>query len=140
VDPQGYIFASGAFTGQSRYGQETLVSAGAADLFLMRMTDDGSVRIPRFQLEEGDLTSWVHYPNPAGDQSQVRFALARNAEIQLDLLDLQGRAVKSVIPAQRFPAGTHQRSVSLQGLADGLYLYRLRVGERALTGKLVVQH
>lgn len=71
-------------------------------------------------------------PNPSPATATLSFALPDGAGARsLEVLDLQGRRVESVDVA-RLGAGAHRVTLGGEGLAPGLYVIRLRVGERAI--------
>ena len=81
-------------------------------------------------------------PNPAREGAQFGFGLPREASIDLAVYDPRGRRVRELIRGT-VPAG--DRTVTWNGLdqagrrvPNGLYLYRLRVEGRVLSGRLVL--
>ncbi len=72
--------------------------------------------------EQGALTV---YPNPATEASVIRFELAAAGPVNLEIIDLQGRRVHTLLDGE-MPAGKHL--VLLEGIAlsKGVYLLRLR--------------
>lgn len=72
-------------------------------------------------------------PNPSPAVATLSFVLPDDAGARsLEVLDLQGRRVECVDVA-RFGAGAHRVTLGREGLAPGLYVIRLRVGDRAVT-------
>lgn len=76
--------------------------------------------------------SLSHYPNPlrAAPGASIHFALPRAAEVDLAVLDLNGRLVQQLAAAP-YPAGAHQlrwsgAASAGRSLAPGLYFVRLR--------------
>jgi hypothetical protein len=81
-------------------------------------------------------------PNPARGPSTIRFALPQAGEVRLEVLDLQGRRVRSLVEGAR-AAGPHRAGwdgsdESGRRAAAGVYFYRLQAGGRTLSRKLVV--
>jgi hypothetical protein len=68
-------------------------------------------------------------PNPCGDVMEVEFAVGREAEISIDLFDVQGRGVASLARGT-WPAGRHRVAwsgrTSIGVAAPGVYLVRYR--------------
>ena len=82
------------------------------------------------------------YPNPVRDGGTIRFALAEAGEVELAVFDIRGRRVASLVSGS-LGAGSHEipwRGLDLSGepLPNGMYLYRLRAGDRTVTRKVVV--
>jgi hypothetical protein len=60
------------------------------------------------------------YPNPAQDQSMVRFNLNSNASVSVKLTDAMGRVVLEQVLANR-QAGRHEISLDTKGISNGVY-------------------
>ncbi|RMD95997.1 MAG: T9SS C-terminal target domain-containing protein [Calditrichaeota bacterium] len=89
------------------------------------------------------------YPNPISSrqilsvQSTIRFMLIEPQAVTLKVYNILGQEVRTLIVNQNFPAGQHQLRWNGQNdtgrpAAPGLYFYRLQVGKRALTRRLVL--
>ena len=66
-------------------------------------------------------------PDPVRGRSRGSFTLARSAHVDIDLIDLQGRAVRR-LASGTYAAGVHPFDVERGGLAAGIYWLRLRSG------------
>jgi hypothetical protein len=97
-------------------------------------------------------TSWVpggafaslaqNRPNPAGTGTEIRFVLAFPAEVALEIFDASGRRVATLHNGP-LSEGPHRRSWDLtddagRTVASGVYFYRLKASDDALTRKLIV--
>jgi len=70
-------------------------------------------------------------PNPVSNQASITFGTEQPGEITIELLDALGRKVSTLY--QGFVnRGTHQESVNLQGLPNGIYYVRLVGTDQAL--------
>lgn len=82
------------------------------------------------------------YPNPAQRRVTVRFAIpdgaapAAQGEATLRLYDVLGREVQAVRTSAE--PGRHETQLSVQDLASGVYVLRLRAGGNAQTQRLTV--
>jgi photosystem II stability/assembly factor-like uncharacterized protein len=77
-------------------------------------------------------------PRGAGNPSTtIAFDLAKPAPVKLRVFDVTGREV-AVLTNQFFQAGTHKIVFTPNGLADGVYFYRIEAGEFAQTKKLTL--
>lgn len=73
------------------------------------------------------------YPNPASQSTQV-FISELNKEASFDLFSMSGQVVKSTILTNTIT------TVPLEGIAPGIYLYRIVSRDNSVaTGKLIVQ-
>lgn len=80
-------------------------------------------------------------PNPSRDRVTVDFALPHDGEVSLSVYDVAGRVLRELACGPT-PAGMHSRSWDYrtdQGrpVSAGLYLVKLRVGDRVITRTLV---
>ena len=66
------------------------------------------------------------FPNPTSAASTVQFHVARAADVRLDVYDVRGRLVETLVDRREAP-GTHGVTWDTSRLAAGTYLYRLRV-------------
>ncbi len=91
--------------------------------------DGGSASSP------GQLAVW---PNPATDRIEIRFALDRMTDVQVDLLDPLGRTVRTLATGKH-TVGTHRLTADLTGLTAGVYLARLRSASQQQVVRFTVQ-
>lgn len=73
---------------------------------------------------KNSLTFFGNYPNPASDYTNVKFSLARNADVTIKLMDLLGRTLNTVsLKAQG--VGEHLVTLPTTNLAAGNYIYSI---------------
>ena len=84
----------------------------------------------------------ANYPNPFNARTAIRYSLPAGADVELVLFDVTGRRVATLVDGQQ-PGGTH--AVVWDGLTDsgvevasGVYFYRLQVGDRRRSRKLLL--
>jgi hypothetical protein len=65
-------------------------------------------------------------PNPAGARTTIGFHVARESHVRLDVYDVRGRLVQTLVDEARQP-GTYHVGWDAARLASGTYLYRLQV-------------
>jgi hypothetical protein len=66
------------------------------------------------------------YPNPTHGNIQLKYTLAANAKVQISVLDVTGRKLRSEGPTQR-PAGRYAEDFDLSAFARGIYIVELTV-------------
>jgi len=76
-------------------------------------------------------------PNPFNPRTAIRFSLHEPARVTLTVYDVGGRLIK-VIADRPFATGVHTVDFAAEGLASGVYFYRLRAGAHAFTKKMVL--
>lgn len=81
-----------------------------------------------------ELTST--YPNPFNSTLRISFNLPRAGDVTLGIFDIAGREVTR-IAAKRFAAGEQNISWNADQPA-GVYVVRLKVGEKNALGKVVL--
>jgi len=79
------------------------------------------------------------YPNPADEFSVVNMQLSKAAEVELQLVDIQGKVIQQISNENILP-GFYSINISTTSLSDGVYLVRAIVDNSVRTAKLVVQH
>ena len=87
-------------------------------------------------LTENDL-SWnepLIYPNPANDRLHLS-GLKKDEQVRIQLLDQQGRIVLEDVTKY-----SEAYSLSLSGLANGLYIVHVRTDQHLLSKKILVQN
>ena len=77
-------------------------------------------------------------PNPIRESARITFALAADSRVTLEIFDLSGRAVATLLWDVPLPAGPNTVELSRPDLPVGVYLTRLRAGAVATTRKLLV--
>jgi hypothetical protein len=77
------------------------------------------------------------YPNPFNPQTAIAFDLPKAGRVHLEIFDLLGRKVATLLDEQR-SAGSHTVAFDAASLASGVYLYRLSAGPFLRTKKAVL--
>jgi len=115
---------------------------GAASyyLFATNICDHDSQLDPPydFSVEAAATALEGSYPNPTQGQTTLSFSTAEPGPVTLAIYDVTGRKVATVVDGL-MPAGPH--TVAWNGgteLASGVYLVRLKVGDRVQTRRLTI--
>ncbi len=96
----------------------------------------GNKSVPNnFELEQ-------NYPNPFNPTTYIHYAIARTADVSLQIFDINGREVKTLVNENRTTGkytarwdGTDQAGKSV---ASGIYFYRLKSNEVTITKRMVL--
>jgi hypothetical protein len=88
------------------------------------------------------LTLFQNYPNPFNPSTIISFYLPAPGHVTLDIFDIQGRKIRTLIDAEKDP-GTHDviwngTNDTGNTVASGVYYYRLVAGKKAITKKLIL--
>jgi hypothetical protein len=92
---------------------------------------DDKTEIPR------EFVLYQNYPNPFNPVTTLRYGLPRSTHVQLVIYDLLGREITRVVN-QHQQVGYHQAVFNSQGLASGIYLYRLKAGDFTAVKKFLL--
>lgn len=81
-----------------------------------------------------------NYPNPFNTETIISFNLTAAAPVLLQIFDLRGRLVNTVLQGKKLP-GLHQvvwngRNQLGQSVASGIYFYRLKIDQKIYHGKM----
>jgi len=77
------------------------------------------------------------FPNPAKDRTSLSFTLNSTNQVNVDLMDNQGKVVKAMVNGVYEP-GEHKIDVELTGLPTGHYIYQFKTGFYKESKKLVI--
>lgn len=114
------------------------------DSFAIKFTTD----VPTL-VEEGNLARlpsrfilYNAYPNPARGIANIRFAIPKRTDVRLDIYDITGRRVKSLLNGKLNPGYYtivwNGRDMFGRKVASGIYFYRLKAGKFISSKKLVL--
>jgi hypothetical protein len=78
-----------------------------------------------------------NFPNPFNPVTQIRYELPEMSMVKLQVFDITGRLVATLVDEQK-SAGIHQQAFHSDGLASGIYVYRLQAGEQTITRKMTL--
>ncbi len=99
------------------------------DLVVNYANDDETIPSP-----DMNLTS---YPNPFNPETTVRFTLQEDSSVELNIYDIKGRKVRTLVD-ERLQTGEHRFTWNGEGAASGIYLIRLKTGDRTFTRKAIL--
>ena len=82
-----------------------------------------------------------NYPNPAGSFTYMSFKLHRPSVVSLNIYDLYGNRVVTLIDNKHLQAGKYVEGLDLAGkrLNAGVYYYRLSTEEKTLSKKMIIR-
>jgi len=91
--------------------------------------------------EETDLTYkiWLgdNYPNPFNPSTTITFTISKQATVRLEVFDLLGRKVTELLNESKV-MGRYSINFDASDFSSGLYIYRLQVGGKVLTKKMML--
>jgi Domain of unknown function (DUF4832)/Domain of unknown function (DUF4874)/Secretion system C-terminal sorting domain len=134
-DPAPTLNGVGAYAIRLANEQVWEPSTGYNDLhFTLRLNPATSLPHPNL------LDAVTLYPNPANQQTTLKYTLAAKTMVRVQVLDLLGRVVLEPFHEEQ-PTGTHQLPIPTNSLPGSLWVVRIFLGEDGQTVKsLVVNH
>jgi photosystem II stability/assembly factor-like uncharacterized protein len=78
-----------------------------------------------------------NYPNPFNPSTKISFKLQVSGFTTLKVYDVLGREVRTLVN-ETLEARSYETTFSAEGLASGVYLYRLQAGDFVQTKKLML--
>ena len=79
------------------------------------------------------------YPNPATAETNISFVLQQNAAVKIEVLDLSGRIIATVLN-ENAQAGTVTQKINTADVAEGNYIVRINANGSITQQKLNVIH
>ena len=77
------------------------------------------------------------WPSPARNRSTVSLELPRTEPVTLDLFDVSGRRIASLLRETPLAAGRHEIEIPLEGVTAGVYFVRANAGAESVSRKVV---
>lgn len=108
--------------------------AGGEDTFNVSVNiDDEDTEIP------SRVTLSQNYPNPFNPTTNIAFELPADHQVTLQIYDITGRLVATLMNNQLVHSGTHTVQFDASRLASGMYIYRMQLDNgTALTRKMTL--
>ena len=84
-----------------------------------------------------------NFPNPFNPSTEIKFIVGKDELVSLNIYDIQGRLVSSLIDNYFYSAGSYKMSwdgknQSGTQLPSGMYLYKLESAHKIVTRKMVL--
>jgi len=109
--------SAGAWNNPSKWQPTAIVGRS-----LLTDTEDVETALPiDFALEQ-------NYPNPFNPSTNIEFSIPQATPVQLDVFNVLGQRVATLVNGQTMTAGTHSVAFDASQLTSGMYIYRLQAG------------
>ncbi len=135
---EAYYVTSGSKTFKWMYSKDYIVSEGedAAWIdFVVFPPIQPNVSID----EPSNISHYITcYPNPSTDIININFGLASGEVISVDIIDAQGKIVRTLDANFKFIAGNYSRVVHIHELPAGQYYLRLVSADALLSHPFVI--
>ncbi len=98
---------------------------------------DGKTKEPLSSGQPANELSLQAYPNPFNPTTNITFTLPAKGKASLVVYDLLGREVATLVNKE-LTAGKQTFRFNASNLANGVYLYRLRIADQVITQKMTL--
>ncbi|NQT23854.1 T9SS type A sorting domain-containing protein [candidate division KSB1 bacterium] len=78
-----------------------------------------------------------NYPNPFNPATTINYQVDRLGRVILKVYDLNGREIATLVDAEK-PSGNHEVMFDGSDLPSAVYLYKIYLGDRVITRKLML--
>ncbi len=78
-----------------------------------------------------------NYPNPFNPLTSISYSIPQASDVRLDIYNVKGQRVQSLVNSAQ-SAGLYTVQWNAQGFASGMYLYRLQVGNKVISRKMLL--
>jgi hypothetical protein len=90
--------------------------------------------------KDSQENEFSNFPNPSGEISYISFKLKKNTLVSLEIKNIHGQFIKSIINNEIRPYGTYVEPIDLKNLhlQDGTYLIKLSLDGKIKTERQVI--
>ena len=133
------LFFNGAntFISDGRFGTNQIVQFGGSSCPM------GDTAFKGAPITESDWNLTGPYlraiPNPTQGNTTFEIGMVEPGQVRLEVFNLHGQRVALLLD-EELQQGVHSVNFDASQLNSGIYLFRLFMADRAIDGKLVVQH
>lgn len=84
-----------------------------------------------------DFKLQQNYPNPFNPSTSIGYDIPKESLVELSIYDASGKFVRTLVNEQKF-AGSYSITFGSEGLASGVYYYKLTAGDLSETMKMIL--
>jgi hypothetical protein len=77
------------------------------------------------------------FPNPVEELAVIRWQLAVNSNVSINVYDITGRKVEALVTNERQQAGEHMINYNAGKLKNGIYIVKIEINNEVKVGKIV---
>jgi hypothetical protein len=79
-----------------------------------------------------------NYPNPFNSGTLIRFELPKSTSVTLEIYNINGRLVTTIVKDKVFESGNHTLSFYGENLSSGIYFYKLSTKDYQRSKKMIL--
>ena len=106
-----------------------------------RITEDVYEKSPEDEDKEivtpTETKLFANYPNPFNPATVIKYQLSEASQVSLKVYDVMGREVKTLVNSFQ-NEGSYDVTFNANGLASGIYLYKLNAGGKQFINKMLL--
>ncbi|MDD5360980.1 MAG: T9SS type A sorting domain-containing protein [Ignavibacteria bacterium] len=125
---------NGSYTGSNQSFQVTMLNPitqiAIYDTINTGITRLGTEIPMKFEL-------YQNYPNPFNPETKIKFDIAKNAPVKLEVFDITGKLINSIVNANLEP-GKYEFTLNAQSNPSGTYFYKLEAGDYRMTKRMIL--
>jgi hypothetical protein len=138
----GYVEGFGTTTEQQEYSYSDNSIKTGTYFYRLKQIDFGGQYEYSDEIEvevNGPLTFALeqNYPNPFNPSTSIKYSVPENGFVKLSVYNLVGEEV-SVLVNETVDAGFYEATFNAANLPSGTYFYRLQVGTKVETKKMIL--
>lgn len=99
--------------------------------------DSGAASVARSSMVAQQMELGNNYPNPFNPNTTIEYVVSKATNVRLAVFDLLGREVTRLVDGRK-EAGTYRVRFDGNGLASGVYFYRMQAGNFVQTKRLLL--
>lgn len=80
----------------------------------------------------------ANYPNPFNPSTNIQFSLKKAGEVNLNIYNLNGQLVRTIVNNKKHAAGTHTLKVDMSNMPSGVYFTVLEHAGNRVTNKMLL--
>lgn len=85
-------------------------------------------------------SEFMVYPNPTSGELIIKYDVLKRADVRVDIFDIKGGFIKTVVNINGQFEGKYQIPVSLTTLPNGIYIINLTNGDKKISEKVVIEN
>jgi hypothetical protein len=117
---------------------KVMKASGATSRFTLMITSAQAVTNDRLADIPTSVELQQNYPNPFNPTTTIEYGVPEAAEVTLEVFDMLGRKVATLINREAKSAGRHSVQFDAGRLSSGMYIYRMKAGNTVITKKLTL--
>ncbi|NOX19297.1 MAG: T9SS type A sorting domain-containing protein, partial [Chlorobi bacterium] len=125
------IIPNGSIVRLTKGAAQKIKLIAGTDEFIERTIDEMVLATPK------QFALFNNYPNPFNPSTVIKYSIPENGFVELKIFDILGRELRTLVSENK-NAGTYQTQFNAEGLASGIYFYKLQSGGKTAVKKLML--